>query len=134
MGVKHKRNIPVKELTPEQRKNKREKAREYHLKRLYGIDLEGYNKLLKEQDHRCYICNKHENEFKKKLHVDHNHSTGEIRGLLCYNCNHNIVRKTTDPEIALKLYQYLQKHTGLFVPVKTKKTKRKKNVKRKQNN
>ena len=53
----------------------------------YGITLETYNNMLDAQDGCCYICKKHENDHTRKLAVDHNHNTGEVRGLLCTQCN-----------------------------------------------
>lgn len=65
-------------------------ARNYKYKQNYGIDLEFYNKLFAEQNGCCAICKRHQSEFKMRLCVDHNHKTGEIRGLLCHPCNHAI--------------------------------------------
>ena len=57
------------------------------LKRSYGITLEEYNKLFKEQEGKCVICGRHQSELDRTLSVDHNHTTGEIRRLLCRSCN-----------------------------------------------
>lgn len=65
--------------------------RERHLKQKYGIDLKQYEVMLKEQNYRCAICNKHQSHFKRSLHVDHDHKSGKIRGLLCFRCNHLLV-------------------------------------------
>jgi hypothetical protein len=62
--------------------------RSYWLKSQYNMSLEDYNKLLREQNHKCKICKIDETEvMKQTLYVDHNHQTGEIRGLLCHHCN-----------------------------------------------
>lgn len=58
----------------------------------FGIDILEYNKLLEAQDGVCAICNKKEsvvgnNNKLKSLAVDHCHTTGRIRGLLCQKCN-----------------------------------------------
>lgn len=49
----------------------------------YGITLDTYNQLVKDQNDSCAICY----EIPEKLFVDHDHSTGRIRGLLCMKCN-----------------------------------------------
>jgi len=59
--------------------------RDYYQK--YGISLTEYNSLFEEQKGCCYICGKHQLEFKRKLAVDHDHITGQIRSLLCLSCN-----------------------------------------------
>jgi len=64
-----------------------EKIKGYGLKANYGISLEDYNSMLKEQEYKCMICNIHENDLSKPLSVDHCHTTGIVRGLLCTNCN-----------------------------------------------
>jgi hypothetical protein len=51
------------------------------LKREYGITLEQYNQLIKQQNGVCAICGK--SETGKALSIDHDHNTGKIRGLLC---------------------------------------------------
>ena len=56
------------------------------LKRNFGITLEQYIQLKTNQNHKCAICNR--KKFSKRdLSVDHDHSTGQIRGLICYKCN-----------------------------------------------
>jgi len=59
---------------------------EIHLKK-YGLTLHDYYSLLKKQNMCCAICGKHQKDFNRLLSVDHDHKTGEIRGLLCSNCN-----------------------------------------------
>jgi len=57
------------------------------LKRDYGITIDDYDNMVKKQQNRCAICNSHQSELKQTLHVDHCHSTGKVRGLLCKKCN-----------------------------------------------
>jgi len=54
---------------------------------VHGITLEDYNRQLAEQDNRCAICRREWMPGQHRFHVDHNHETGERRGLLCYSCN-----------------------------------------------
>lgn len=56
--------------------------------RKYNIDVDNYEKLLKEQDYRCAICKISCEE--SMLVVDHNHETGRVRGLLCSPCNRGL--------------------------------------------
>lgn len=53
-----------------------------HIKRRYGITLEEYDQMFERQHGLCEICQRD-----KKLVVDHDHSTGKVRGLLCQPCN-----------------------------------------------
>lgn len=67
----------------------RRKNKTTHLLRDFGMTDAEYDALLVSQDGRCAICG---NEPKKQqLHVDHNHKTGVIRGLLCLWCNHRLL-------------------------------------------
>jgi hypothetical protein len=51
------------------------------------IDEIKYDILYTLQEGRCKICERHQSEFKKRLAVDHDHITNEVRGLLCGQCN-----------------------------------------------
>lgn len=64
-------------------------------------------KLSVKQAAKCGVCEKPESAFKMRLSVDHNHKTGQVRGLLCYRCNKFIVGRHTY-ETALKLIAYLK--------------------------
>lgn len=64
-------------------------------------------KLSVKQGAKCAICEKLESSFKMRLSVDHNHKTGQVRGLLCYRCNKFIVGRHT-LESALKVVKYLE--------------------------
>lgn len=61
------------------------KSRVSHLKHFYGLSLEQYTKRCQEQAGLCLICQK--SDPLGNLSVDHDHVTGEIRGLLCRKCN-----------------------------------------------
>jgi hypothetical protein len=66
-----------------------EKNREKHLWLNYGMTIDDYERLLSWQDNRCAICT---SEFSSPAttHVDHDHSTGHVRGILCHHCNTGI--------------------------------------------
>lgn len=79
--------------------------RRSHLKQKYGITPERYDELLAEQCAVCAICGGGEADARLyKLHVDHDHATGQVRGLLCGSCNTGIGLLKDDPirlELAL---------------------------------
>ena len=57
------------------------------LKRRFGITLEEYNKMYADQHGKCLICDATESALNHRLAIDHCHTTGKIRGLLCKSCN-----------------------------------------------
>jgi hypothetical protein len=73
----------------------------------YGITLEEYRKLHEAQDGRCAICNIAEIELSKRMHIDHCHTTGVVRGLLCHHCNTGIGLFKENIEIMRKAMEYL---------------------------
>ena len=87
--------------------------REYHLKKC-GLSVEEYNKLFDEQKGRCKICGRHQNEFKNRLHIDHDHETGKIRSLLCGNCNRTLGYFGENPLIFIKMAKYVIKSGRRF--------------------
>lgn len=80
--------------------------RDKYLQNAYGITLKAYNTILKKQKHSCAICKKHKSKFTRNLAVDHDHKTQEVRGLLCYYCNHKLVGRH-NKESVKKLVDYL---------------------------
>lgn len=85
----------------------KDKIRSGNYERKYGITLEEYNEMLEAQNNCCKICNKHEDTFNKQLFVDHCHTTGEVRGLLCHNCNSLLGLAYDDRNILQKAIEYL---------------------------
>lgn len=67
-----------------------DKQRDSRLRRNYGISLDAYDQLLQEQGGVCAICGTDNPGSNTRFMVDHNHDTGEVRGLLCGNCNRGI--------------------------------------------
>jgi hypothetical protein len=85
------------------------KEKNYNLKKNYGINIDQYNEMLKKQKNKCAICH---NEFKpmKNTHVDHNHITGKVRGLLCTKCNSSIGYLNDDIKLLKEAIKYLKKY------------------------
>lgn len=90
------------------RKLNPDKYKNQDLKKVFGITLIEYKLMLENQQHKCKICNKHKNEFKKQLAVDHCHSTGRIRGLLCEKCNVGLGSFKDNIEVLTQAIEYLK--------------------------
>jgi len=76
----------------------------------YGLTKEQFNKLLELQNHKCAICgtNRPYKNNNNAWLVDHDHLTGHVRGLLCFNCNTGIGSLQDSKEIVRKALEYLQ--------------------------
>ena len=92
--------------------NNKEARRKYHLKAKYGITPEQYNALLTAQDGVCAICKQPEFSIRrgsyKSLDVDHNHDTGQVRGLLCSACNASLGLLKEDLKRVKSLLTYIK--------------------------
>jgi len=82
-----------------------------NLKYKFGMTVNDYNKILKNQNYTCAICHKKESK-QKHLSVDHNHKTGKVRGLLCSNCNNTLGLLYEDIKILKSMITYLRKDRG----------------------
>ncbi|KKM27158.1 hypothetical protein LCGC14_1577570 [marine sediment metagenome] len=80
------------------------------LQRAYGITLVQWQEMFEKQKGRCKICGKHQSELKKTLSVDHCHSTGEVRALLCHQCNIALGFVNEDSDIVLRLLEYIDEY------------------------
>jgi hypothetical protein len=92
------------------------KAKNARLKKNFGITLEQYNQMLKEQNGVCAICGNSEKIIDKRINriislaIDHDHQTGKVRGLLCNTCNHLLGLANDNFEITKNATDYLKKH------------------------
>lgn len=79
-----------------------------HLDERYGPGAgAAYFELVKEQEGHCAICDRSETELGEPLKVDHSHSTGNVRGLLCSNCNSLLGFAHDDPLVLTAAMIYL---------------------------
>lgn len=85
-----------------QRRNK-EKRKLWHRKYKYGITEEQYEKMLKECDEKCNICQKEMNV----ICIDHDHDTGFVRHLLCRDCNYALGDFEDNVEYIYRAIKYL---------------------------
>ena len=86
----------------------RNRRTEYYLNKLYGITLADYDNMLEEQEGMCGICKTETpGGSGSRFHVDHNHDTGEVRGLLCANCNLGLGKFKDSKDFLTKAIEYL---------------------------
>lgn len=85
--------------------------RDYDWQYRYGISPEQYQELWNKQEGRCKICGTKlpEGEY---LSIDHDKETGEIRGLLCKNCNLGLGSFKDSPENLRKAAEYIEENNG----------------------
>lgn len=74
----------------------------------YGLTEDQYTMMLQEQSSSCAICKAPYVEQKmKRLHVDHNHVSGKVRGLLCSSCNLGLGKFSDSAEMLRAAAEYL---------------------------
>lgn len=78
--------------------------RNHHLLRTFGITIDEADSLLAEQGGLCAICRE---PIGREPHVDHDHRTGAVRGILCFSCNVGLGVFGDDPARLLAAVQYL---------------------------
>ena len=94
-----------------QRDYVKESTRERGLKQ-YGLTPEGFNNMWTSQRGKCAICGiemRPRGRDKNSACIDHNHLTGDVRGLLCRGCNHGIENLKDDPDVLEAAAEYLRK-------------------------
>lgn len=89
------------------KERRKEEMRVNQYMRYYGITIEEYDVLYKEQNHGCAICKASTGSNGKRLSVDHNHKTGEVRGLLCDDCNIGLGKFKDNSSLLAKAINYL---------------------------
>jgi len=124
---KNHRKQLLRNKTPEGRARGREYRRQYvlrhprevrdsYLKRAFGIGIDDYDTLFARQDGECAVCGKKftgPGDYKLKgapngvPRVDHDHATGNVRGLLCQHCNVGLGMFNDDPELLSAALAYL---------------------------
>lgn len=84
--------------------------RSYRRHYKYGMTIEDYDRMFAEQNGGCAICGGTPTRT-EHLHVDHDHETGRIRGLLCDSCNLGLGKFRDDPDVLAKAAAYLRSTT-----------------------
>lgn len=112
-------NVVWSEIIPSQdkalyakewRKRNPAKAKNSDLKRSHGISYEEYLNLQQNQSYKCKICGIGDDQNNMSLVVDHCHTSGKIRGLLCSNCNRGIGMLQDNVDVLQKAIDYLKEN------------------------
>lgn len=98
-GSVYRRNICKECRKQDQRLNK--------IKRLYGLSIDEYKLMQKKQRNQCAICCISFNELQKPC-IDHCHSTGRVRGVLCSKCNLSLGMVNDNVSILFSMINYLR--------------------------
>jgi hypothetical protein len=97
-------------------KRSKDKRKNKYLTRNYGLTLEEFQTLHDNQHGLCAICGEPEKTRESRtkevrsLAVDHCHTTGKVRGLLCYECNTGIGKLKDDISLMRKAIEYLERY------------------------
>lgn len=83
-------------------------SKHYAVSKNYNITAERFEEMLVEQNNVCAICKRGPNGRRDKLHIDHNHVTGKVRGLLCHSCNVSIGHFNDDIDMLQSAINYLE--------------------------
>ncbi len=93
--------------------------RSAYIQSTYGITPRDYNKMLEESGGVCEICGTNPKDLPKNrqhLCVDHDHETGEIRGLLCHHCNTGLGQFRDDVSYLKSAIRYLTLERATTIP------------------
>lgn len=90
-----------------------DKQKVYNMKKDYNLTIAAYEELVEQQNFRCALCERHVSELHKPLFVDHDHTTGKVRGLLCIRCNTSLGGLGDSVAGLLKALNYLLKDTEI---------------------
>jgi len=105
------------ESTKKWKNNNKDRVKRYgyasNIKRRYGINYKEYEEILRQQEYKCALCGSYKYDvLNRRLGVDHNHKTGEVRGLLCNCCNRGLGNFKDSVELLTKAINYLVKFHG----------------------
>ena len=81
-------------------------SKRMHLKTRYSLSLEDVADMMLKQGNACAVCGTED----ANLVIDHNHSSGAVRGLLCNSCNCALGHLKEEPEVIKSLLTYIEKH------------------------
>jgi hypothetical protein len=98
------------QYTARQREYRAAGRRDYraeHLRQTFGLTRSDYDAMLDRQNGGCAICGEPPAD-NRSLHIDHDHESGTVRGLLCFRCNAGVGQFADDPERLVRAAAYLE--------------------------
>ena len=90
-----------------------EGRRERFMREVYKITPADFDRMLSTQGHRCAICRTDDPRGHGQWHIDHDHVTGDVRGLLCTDCNTGIGSLKDDPDVLVAAAEYVRRNRQL---------------------
>lgn len=100
---------------------KKRRLKNNSLRHRFGIDMDFYEEMLEFQGGVCAICGRDDQVKTASLGVDHNHASGEVRGLLCRLCNSAIGKLGDDYDRIIRAAEYLKSPTTALMKSKNRK-------------
>ena len=108
---KSKNRDKIKQQDREYALKNSKKLQMQRIKRRYNLDEESSYLLVEKVIYKCECCGfKYSNNCKRKLHVDHCHKTGKVRGVLCHSCNLALGLLEESIDRVLLLKEYIKGH------------------------
>jgi len=98
---------PRKRGRDEQRKNRT--RHRWEIAKKYGVTVHDVETALETQGYSCAICHTSEDALDHAMHIDHNHKTGNFRGMLCRSCNLAIGMMKDNPRALRDAADYLER-------------------------
>lgn len=95
-------------LTEEEKKRLASVRRQWLLRKIYKMTEEQFSVMLESQGHLCAICRGGTNGG-RQWHIDHCHTTGQVRGILCGNCNKMLGLAKDSPTSLRNAASYLER-------------------------
>lgn len=109
------RSDKVKIVSKEWRNANPDKVKDYTLLKKYGLTLEKFEAMYDDQKGKCDICGESGGIGKHELVIDHNHTTGRVRALLCPNCNRGLGMFRENVMLLIAAAKYLQRQNEIDV-------------------
>jgi hypothetical protein len=89
----------------------------YHRVQSYGVTQEQFYIILKNQNGCCALCADHLGDLYSRIHIDHDHKTGRVRGLLCARCNNGLGNFRDNADVLRRAADYVtHQNQNLVLP------------------